>query len=109
MHPQPRSEVREAFELYASKAPVNQPGPQAIATRAARRFWHLLAPGERMWLQTERSHNLGTYEDPRRKIEDRRGFDFEVARVRERLFGAGARAPRKHCRPRKERGRKRGT
>lgn len=96
-------DIRESFEIFAAKAPVNHAGSQRVADRAKRAFWHLLSNEERFWLSVERSHNLGV------KCEDRGELDRVIDVVRKRLFGVAARPPRKHHRPRKGRGRKLGS
>lgn len=71
--------VRQAFEVYASKAPVNRYGPQASAEVARRVFWHHLSGRERFEIEVAVDHS--------RNGEGRAEFDSVVAPIRRRLFG----------------------
>lgn len=71
------ADARDAFEVYAAKAPVDYPGPQAKARQA----WKIIEP-----LLTERERHMLTIEAGHALLgEGRAKFDAEIAAVRVRL------------------------
>lgn len=75
-----RNPVRTLFERYASKAPVNVPGPQRSADMAYRDIKYLLLPHEQSALSVARGHAVDVK-------EGRQEFDNVCAEIRKRLFG----------------------
>ena len=71
--------MREAFEVFASKGPVDREGAQRQAIRAMRSFRDSLLENELRELGVARSHAFTG--------EGRVEFDAVCKRIRKRLFG----------------------
>ncbi len=83
--PPARILLKNAFESYATKAPIPQSGKQMEADEHARWFWEKLTGKEREELTVARLRMLDSPKDQRRRLD----FDAACKRIRTRLFKKG--------------------